>query len=527
MAKRIFNLMNNHLNKVMSTKIGYEDQAQNKYQEYNPYFSSLSATEQEEILVEFLDGRVVNKDQSNQSKRVKFEVRFGDYKNGGGYGYNNFTVPYNLEEDATIWALERDTTLTMWNSLKDFSKRNMQNIGKICKDNNNFLKYSREKPHKFIDSKKKLSTDINELIKDIEDIYKDIHIPQLYRTEIDIELIKTNNYFVNSEGSEIFLSKNINLIYLLVSAVDTKGRLIPHSNTMYWLDNSPRPNKELIHQTFEKLTKELMEIVKAPFIKSDTYPCILDGLNHGVFWHEVIGHGLEGHRLGKTSEDSESIFAQRIGTKVAADFISLYDDPTIKGQSGSYLYDSEGIPSQRVCLIKNGILKNYLHSRESAGKIGINSNGHGRSDVSRKPCPRMSNLIIKSTNEHSSEELKELLIKEIVDQGVEYGLIAQGIEGGYTIPEESNFCTFPKMLYRVDKKGNTKLVRGLNITGTPFTALKNLIATGNDYIWSPGFCGAESGYVPASEFAPQALMKSLEFGKISHDDYTIIPKSIF
>ena len=89
---------------------------------------------------------------------------------------------------------------------------------------------------------------------------------------------------------------------------------------------------------------------------------------------------------------------------------------------GYFVYDDQGIRGKKVPLVQKGILKNFLLSRTPV-KGFANSNGHGRASNGRAPMARMSNLIIRSENEFSKQELKNLLIQEIKKQNKDFGII--------------------------------------------------------------------------------------------------------
>ncbi len=526
MYEEVFTLIEKHLQQVMAASLKHRDHAQNQTKSYQPYFSSILIRDDTDFAIDMSNGAVIQREEDNRIRRGRFETRFGDYTRGGGRAKSAFTLPYELDLRASKKILENSTTETMWAALRDFSRKNIQNIGSRTTDNR-FKKFLKEQSHLFIDAEKKITNNLEELVEDLKEVSIKTEHKDIYSTDFYMGIEKINKYIVNSEGSKIFMSSIRNRLELTVSTTDVKGRLILNSQVLHWFDNSPRPTKEIIYQEMSTLIKDILEIAKAPFMKPGHYPCILDGLNHGVFWHEVIGHGLEGQRIGDTSEESESIFAKRIGTKVCPEFISLYDDPTLEGQAGSYLYDDEGIPAQKVTLIENGVLRNYLYSRENQSIIPTRSNGHGRCDLEYLPRARMSNLILKSEKQLSPEILEEQLIQLLREEHFDFGLIVLGTEGGYTIPEDSTFTTYPSKTYKIDKNGNKTLVRGLTIVGTPFTSLDSIIATGKNHLWFSGDCGAESGNVPSAQYAPEVLLRSLEFGKISKDTYSEVSQPIF
>ena len=202
----------------------------------------------------------------------------------------------------------------------------------------------------------------------------------------------------------------------------------------------------------------------------------------------------------------------------------MYDDPLLKefqGKSlmGHYLYDDEGIPAERVTLIENGILKNFLLSRAVVENFD-KSNGHARAAYHEDPIARMANLIVKSSVEYDQEKLKKLLTEEIEKQKKEFGLIIKEAKSGETNTNRYNFQAFkgqPTMVYMFDpSSGEETLVRGTEFIGTPLTSVQKVIATGNDYERINGFCGAESGFIPVSTIVPTILISEVEMQR-SHE----------
>src|SRR5205814_7743838 len=114
------------------------------------------------------------------------------------------------------------------------------------------------------------------------------------------------------------------------------------------------------------MAADLKDLRKAPVAEPYDGPALLSGRAAAVFFHEVLGHRLEGHR--QRDEEEGQTFTKKIGQEVLPKFLSVVDDPTIHEMgvvklAGTYDYDNEGEPSQRVEVIKDGVLKNFLMSR--------------------------------------------------------------------------------------------------------------------------------------------------------------------
>ncbi len=178
------------------------------------------------------------------------------------------------------------------------------------------------------------------------------------------------------------------------------------------------------------------------------------------------------------------------------------------------------MPAQKVLLIQDGVLKNYLMSRRPISGF-IQSNGHGRAQFGRDPIGRMSNLFVKSSKEVEREELKKLLLEECKKQNKPYGLIIRRTRSGDTSTGRGRYQAFrgtPEEVRLVDAKtGEETLVRGVEVVGTPLITINKIIATGKEYEPLNAYCVAESGTVPVSAVAPWCLVKEVELQRVRED----------
>src|SRR5260221_319338 len=110
----------------------------------------------------------------------------------------------------------------------------------------------------------------------------------------------------------------------------------------------------------------LKELRKAPVGEASDGTAWLSGRAAAVFFHEVLGHRMEGHR--QRDEEEGQTFTKKVGQEVLPKFLSVVDDPTV-GEiggmklAGAYEFDNEGTPAQKVVVIQDGVLKNFLTSR--------------------------------------------------------------------------------------------------------------------------------------------------------------------
>jgi len=200
------------------------------------------------------------------------------------------------------------------------------------------------------------------------------------------------------------------------------------------------------------------------------------------------------------------------------------DDPTLREVNGiklagTYEFDNEGVPAERVEVIKDGVLENFLMSRMPV-KGFASSNGHGRNQPGLMPTGRQGNLIVTSSKTVPEAEMRQKLIDEIKKQGKPYGLYFDDIQGGFTLTTRSlpqAFQVLPVIVYKVYADGRPdELVRGVDIVGTPLAALTRILTTGDKQHVFNGVCGAESGSVPVSAVAPEMLFSEIEVQKRAH-----------
>jgi TldD protein len=238
-------------------------------------------------------------------------------------------------------------------------------------------------------------------------------------------------YFVDTEGTVV--STPTNYMRLQISAVvkADDGMELPLYRSYFGFKESDFPSDAQILTDIQSMIADLDNLRLAPLVDPYTGPAILSGKASGVFFHEILGHRLEGHRL--KSEAEGQTFKKKVGTPVLPDFMSVTFDPTIKEiygfpLSGTYRFDDEGVQGEKVRAIQDGILRDFLMSRTPAENYP-RSNGHARSQPGQKPVSRQSNLIVESKKMLSDDALRGMLIEECKKQNKPFGLLFTEISG--------------------------------------------------------------------------------------------------
>ena len=327
-----------------------------------------------------------------------------------------------------------------------------------------------------------------------------------------------SRWYVNSDGSEIMVSRPLYYLYVSAQIKADDGMDLPRYESFFASDASGLPSDQSVLKTVDQMIKDLQALRAAPIVDPYTGPAILSGRASGVFFHEVFGHRIEGHR--QKDENEGQTFKKMVGEKLLPDNFSVISDPTLQklGQSelaGYYDYDNEGVKGQRVVVLDHGVFKNFLMSRSPIEGFPT-SNGHGRRQQGNAPVARQSNLIVVVDHPVSRAELKRQLIEEVKKQNQKFGLFFDDIQGGFTLTSRftpNAFNVLPIMVYRVYPDGREELVRGVNLIGTPLTAFSKIVAGDGDVATFNGVCGAESGSVPVSASSPDLLVTQIEVAK--------------
>jgi TldD protein len=355
--------------------------------------------------------------------------------------------------------------------------------------------------------------------------------PDVYFATVVLQVTDSNSRMVSSEGSAIESPSATTRLIMEAQSRADDGMELLRVETFQAPSASGLPSEAELNAKIAKMAEDLKALKNAPVAEPYDGPALLSGRAAAVFFHEVLGHRLEGHR--QRDEEEGQTFTKKVGQEVLPKFLSVTDDPTVHELAGmklagSYDFDDEGVPARRVEVIQNGILKNFLMSRMPI-KDFAESNGHGRNQPGLMPTGRQGNLIVTSTQSVPESEMRQKLIDEIKKQNKPYGLYFDDIQGGFTLTTRSlpqAFQVLPVIVYKVYADGRPdELVRGVDIVGTPLAALTRIMLTGDQQHVFNGVCGAESGQVPVSAVAPAMLFSEMEVQKRqhSHDRPPILP----
>jgi predicted Zn-dependent protease len=490
-----------------------------------PYYIGYDAHDLTRLNILAQQGAIVSSDESHQ-RTADITVRVGDWKVDNTHGTHRTSALHSIELPLTENRLAIARTL-WWgtnacygNALQSYLKVKSE-LAVQAKEEDNSPDFSRQDavhaqlpliPTPTLDRKA-----WEQRIRALSAIFR-AH-PQIITNMVVLTVSSVNNYFVSSEGSRLVYPHQLIRIVVVASTRAENGMDISLARTFESRTDHDLPSQTELERQIQLLAGQLDALRTAPVAEPYNGPALLSGRASAVFFHEVLGHRLEGQRQRGTQEGQT--FTKDVGKPILPAFISVADDPTIAVFDGTYLsgyytYDEEGQPAQRVELVQKGILQQFLMSRMPIANFD-SSNGHGRAQIGRMPTGRQGTLIVTSTNITPEKKLRKLLIDEIKKQNKPYGLYFEDIASGYTLTQRVTpqaFQVIPQLVYRVYADGRPdELVRGVQIVGTPQTALTQILATGDKQGVFNGECGAESGSVPVSAIAPAMLFGEIETQK--------------
>jgi predicted Zn-dependent protease len=341
-------------------------------------------------------------------------------------------------------------------------------------------------------------------------------------SNIVLAVERETKYLVSTEGTRLLHGRTFTNISIAARGKASDGMDLGAMQDFQSTDLDRLPSPEAIEAAVKRVGTDLAGLLRAPTVEPFIGPAILSGRAAGVFFHEIFGHRVEGHR--QKDEAEGQTFTKAIGTAVLPDFLSVVFDPTRKtiestDLNGTYSYDDEGIKAGPVTVVDNGILRTFLMSRSPIHGFD-HSNGHGRRQPGAEVVSRQSNLIVESKKTVPEKRLREMLVAEIKRQHKPYGLYFEQVTGGYTLTQRRGlqaYTVIPLIVYRVYADGHPdELVRGADIVGTPLSSFAKILVTSDKLEVFNGYCGAESGQVPVSAVSPALLVSEIEIQKKDH-----------
>jgi TldD protein len=422
------------------------------------------------------DGKV-NSAYSNIGFGVGIRVLKGDQT---GYAYSE-----NITPDAMLKAAR--TAANIADSSARFSP---VNINEYISPNYYPLKTSWEE------------TSVKEKIPFVQRMNDKIFAADKQVIKVNAVLGDSTSYilFFNSEGLMAYDYRPMVLLYG-VCIMEKNGQI-----ENFFVGRSHRMGPEfLTNELVDELSKEVVaktsQLFTATKPKAGEMEVVMGAGESGILLHEAIGHAFEADFNRKKT----SIFCDKMGQKVAEDFVKIVDDGTLKGKRGAINFDDEGNPTEKTVIVNNGVLSSYLHDRISAKFYKVNPTGNGRrQDFRNIPIPRMRCTYMEN-GPHKKEE---------IIASVKNGVYVVSFSNGEVNIGQGDFTFFVKFGYLIENGKLTKPVKDFNIIGNGPQALADMVMVADDLVIDNGIwtCGKDGQGAPNSMGIPTVKIKKLTVG---------------
>ena len=487
-----------------------------------PYFMSYTVADAESLAISAQYGAITSA-QGNRARTADVQVRLGSPAQDNTHGDHRAsaltTVPLPLTDDKAaiarmLWfATNRGYGKALDALLKVKTEQQVR-----AKEEDASADFSEQKAQSaIVPAAPPLQIDQEQWktrLREISAIFRGY--PDIYYDAANMQASNETDYFVSSEGARVMSPNHVARLVVVARTRAADGMDLFRVETFEADAAGNLPGQTEVLAKTKAMADNLVALRTAPITEPYNGPAILSGRAAAVFFHEVLGHRLEGQR--QRGDEEGQTFTKMLNKPILPSFLSVADDPTLAsfhGQplSGHYVFDDEGQPAQRVQLVDDGVLKTFLMSRLPVASFAT-SNGHGRAQTGKMPTGRQGNLIVTSTKTETDAALREQLKAEAKKAGKAYGLFFEDISSGFAVTTRRSpqaFSVVPLVVYRVFVDGRPdELVRGVSIVGTPQAALNRIIATGDHQDVFNGECGAESGTIPVSAVAPAMLVSEIE-----------------
>lgn len=496
-----------------------------------PYFIENEVYDKNDVTISASQGSLVQS-TARRSRILDTDVRVGDYKLDSTHTIRSSEFDFSSVLGGHPAALplgDGDEDLgaartVAWGEVdrryKDSSERFVkiltQRTLKVAEEDPSD-DFSREKPVVYVGPRAEITVDVptwETRVRDLSGRFRGQG--EILDSQVTLQVVSSTRWVLDTEGTLVQAGRNYVRVFAEANARADDGMELERFETFDAASFEALAKMPEMERAIDLMITDLKALRRAPLADPFIGPAILEGRAAGVFFHEIFGHRVEGHR--QKNEEEGQTFAKKIGEQIMPPFINVYDDPTLSrigdvDLNGFYQFDDEGVVAQRANLVEGGVLKGFLLSRSPTRGFD-RSNGHGRRQEGRTVVSRQGNLVVEPKVAVPVAELRRRLREEAKRQGKPYGLLFRDISGGFTNTTRGGpqaFKVLPIIVYRVWVDGRPdELVRGADLVGTPLSALSRIMAAGDDYQTFNGYCGAESGFVPVSATSPSLLVQQIE-----------------
>ncbi|MFW9955226.1 MAG: TldD/PmbA family protein [Candidatus Thorarchaeota archaeon] len=335
---------------------------------------------------------------------------------------------------------------------------------------------------------KQLSNDMlqaDKRVKNSRIVYRDVY---------------TEMYAANSLGTSV-MEESAKIVFIpFCTAKDEKSTQQAHVSIGF-TGGLGDITDERMQWLVEEPSRVALSLLASKAVKGGIFDVIVDPPLNGALIHEAFGHACEADSLTGGS----SVLQGRMGTSIGPEHINLFDDPTLKGHLGSYVYDWEGTRTTRKQMVKDGILTEFLHSLDTASRLKMVANGSARAmSFMHPPIPRMSNTFMQP----GDWDLEELI------EDTKEGIIMCNVDYGYTDSTKGQFMFKSVNGQLIENGERTDVVRDASIAGQILEILPKVDAVCKDFFYDAGSCGTQGQAAWVMSGGPHARLHQVPVGGV-------------
>ncbi|MDH3283707.1 MAG: metallopeptidase TldD-related protein [Acidobacteriota bacterium] len=489
-----------------------------------PYFISYRIDDVEVDVYEASMGSLVSSNESRQ-RVLNVVVRVGDYSldntnflsrsfGGGRSGVMRMfggrsVLPVDDDYDEIRRQIWLATDGVYKTSVESFSKKRAALKNRTLSEE--LPDFSEQEPATVSETRPRVEIDRaagERLVEDISRLFREL--PELYTSSVVLQVQNVEYRYLNSEGSSYTRNRPIVMLSVRAGTQAADGMPLHDFLVAYGRSLGDLPSAEELAVSVSKLGARLVELRNAPLIERYNGPVLFEGQAAAELLAQAFAPKLLAQRLPVTDDprmagmmsQMQSSFVDKIGARVLPRTMSVTDDPTLEtyGESvlvGGYKVDDEGVPAGPTKLIERGLLKTLLSDRNPVAGVAHSTGNSRRSSV----LP--SNVVVKTDQPVSPEELRKELMLLVQDRGAEYGILVRRLANPMMQDPSDMISSMMSAgpgamgqslsaaiieAYRVYPDGREELIRNAQLSDFGASALKEIVAASpSDIVYSSPF----------------------------------------
>jgi predicted Zn-dependent protease len=365
--------------------------------------------------------------------------------------------------------------------------------------------------------------------------------PKIQESEVSFSSEVTHQYFLDSEGNKSCTPRLVTSVEVSAKTQSDDGESLEQNFGFYGQTSSDLPDQTTMVKRVTAMAETLSLLTSLEKEEEYSGPVLFIGQAAAELFFQILGKGVsapkapmfENEMLSQREKGSNmGILTNRFGRRVMTDFLSAFDDPTLKEWKGTslighFMIDDEGVTAERADIVQDGKLASVLMSRAPIKKVRA-SNGHGRycsESSGARVCGMVANLVVLGEPKKTRDELKKLLIDMCTDFDITHGLLITQLAATKPLTTKERYMRYfsssggdepllshPVIAYKVDaEKGTVTLIRGLDFSSVTPRALRDIIAIGDDeYVYNFIYRDDNNNEYPMSVIAPAVLIEEMD-----------------